>query len=162
MSPLYVTCMSLLLVSHFPYAFWGVGFFFFTYGSFRHLVGLLGRGISPALRPLPTHRKTQHRQTQTHIHAPSKIRTCDPNVRAAEDSTCLRSRGHWDRHMHVSPFLIRPSHCIWWGIQNMRLRIMQCVQTGSGAHPASYPMGNRGSFPGGKAAGAWSWPLTSI
>jgi hypothetical protein len=36
------------------------------------------------------------------------------------------------------------------------------VQNGSGAHPASYPMGNRGSFPGGKATGAWSWPLTSI
>jgi len=36
------------------------------------------------------------------------------------------------------------------------------VQTGSGAHPASYPMGTRGSFPGGKAAGTWSWPLTSI
>jgi hypothetical protein len=29
-----------------------------------------------------------------------------------------------------------------------------CVQKGSGAHPASYPMGTRGSFPGGKAAGA--------
>jgi hypothetical protein len=28
------------------------------------------------------------------------------------------------------------------------------VQTGAGAHPASYPMGTRGSFPGGKAAGA--------
>jgi hypothetical protein len=28
------------------------------------------------------------------------------------------------------------------------------VQTSSGAHPASYPMGTRGSFPGGKAAGA--------
>jgi hypothetical protein len=28
------------------------------------------------------------------------------------------------------------------------------VQTGSGAHPASYPMSTRGSFPGGKAAGA--------
>jgi hypothetical protein len=28
-----------------------------------------------------------------------------------------------------------------------------CVQTGSGAHPASYTMGTRGSFPGGKA-----WP----
>jgi hypothetical protein len=26
-----------------------------------------------------------------------------------------------------------------------------CVQTGSGAHPASYPMGSGGSFPGGKA-----------
>jgi len=32
------------------------------------------------------------------------------------------------------------------------------VQTGSGAHPASYTIGTRGSFPGGKAAGAWSWP----
>jgi hypothetical protein len=28
------------------------------------------------------------------------------------------------------------------------------VQNGSGAHPASYPTGTRGSFPGGKAAGA--------
>jgi hypothetical protein len=30
------------------------------------------------------------------------------------------------------------------------------VQNGSGAHPASYPAGTRGSFPGGKAAGASS------
>jgi len=36
------------------------------------------------------------------------------------------------------------------------------VDTGSGIHPASYPVGNRGSFPGGKEAGAWSWPLNSI
>jgi hypothetical protein len=28
------------------------------------------------------------------------------------------------------------------------------VQNGSGAHPASYPMGSRGSFPGDKAAEA--------
>jgi len=28
------------------------------------------------------------------------------------------------------------------------------VQNGSGAHPASYPMVTRGSFPGGKAAEA--------
>jgi hypothetical protein len=28
------------------------------------------------------------------------------------------------------------------------------VQSGSGAHPASYPMGTMGSFPGGKVAGA--------
>jgi hypothetical protein len=26
-----------------------------------------------------------------------------------------------------------------------------CVQTGSGVHPASYPVGTRGPFPGGKA-----------
>jgi hypothetical protein len=36
------------------------------------------------------------------------------------------------------------------------------VQDDSGAHPASYPMSTRGSFPGGKAAGSWSGPLTSI
>jgi hypothetical protein len=28
-----------------------------------------------------------------------------------------------------------------------------CIQKGSGAHPASYPMGTRGSFPGDKTAG---------
>jgi hypothetical protein len=28
------------------------------------------------------------------------------------------------------------------------------VQTGSGAYPASYPLGTMGSFPGGKAVGA--------
>jgi hypothetical protein len=36
------------------------------------------------------------------------------------------------------------------------------VQNGSGAHPASYPMGTRGSFSGGRASGAWSWPFTFI
>jgi hypothetical protein len=28
------------------------------------------------------------------------------------------------------------------------------IENDSGAHPASYPMGTRGSFPGDKAAGA--------
>jgi hypothetical protein len=36
------------------------------------------------------------------------------------------------------------------------------VQNGSGAHPASYPMGTWGFFPGDKAAGAWRWLLTSV
>jgi hypothetical protein len=36
------------------------------------------------------------------------------------------------------------------------------VQNGSGIHPASYPRGTKVSFPGGKVAGAWSWPFTSI
>jgi hypothetical protein len=31
---------------------------------------------------------------------------------------------------------------------------LHLVQNGSGVHPASYPMGSRGPFPGGKAAGA--------
>jgi hypothetical protein len=39
--------------------------------------------------------------------------------------------------------------------------LQYCVQTGSGAHPASYPMGTGGSFPGSKVATVWSWPLTT-
>jgi len=40
-----------------------------------------------------------------------------------------------------------------------RVRILaHRVQTGSGAHP----MGTGGSFPGGKAAEAWTWPFVSI
>jgi hypothetical protein len=38
------------------------------------------------------------------------------------------------------------------GAGNFSLR--HRVQNGSGAHPASYPMGTRGSFLGGKAAGS--------
>jgi hypothetical protein len=34
------------------------------------------------------------------------------------------------------------------------LSLHRRVQNGSGAHPAPYPMGTRGSFPGGKAEGA--------
>jgi hypothetical protein len=36
------------------------------------------------------------------------------------------------------------------------------VQTGPRAHPASYTIGNVGSFNGNKVAGVWSWPLTSF
>jgi hypothetical protein len=44
---------------------------------------------------------------------------------------------------------------MWFGVwvpagtENFSLH--HCVQTGSEAHPASYPMGTRSSFPGGKA-----------
>jgi hypothetical protein len=31
---------------------------------------------------------------------------------------------------------------------------LRVIQTGSGAHPASYPMGTGGFFPGGRTAGA--------
>jgi len=37
-----------------------------------------------------------------------------------------------------------------------------CFQIGSVAHTASCPMGSGGSYPGGKAAGARTWPLTTI
>jgi hypothetical protein len=40
--------------------------------------------------------------------------------------------------------------------------LLHHIQPSSGAHPASYPMGTRGCFPGGKAVRVWSWQLTSI
>jgi hypothetical protein len=46
------------------------------------------------------------------------------------------------------------------GAENFSLR--HRVQNGSGAHPTHYPMGIKGSFPGCKAADAWSWLLISI
>jgi hypothetical protein len=38
--------------------------------------------------------------------------------------------------------------------KDKRFSLLHSVQIGSGAHPASYPMGARGSFSRGKAAGA--------
>jgi hypothetical protein len=40
--------------------------------------------------------------------------------------------------------------------------ILLCKTIFGGSHPASYPVGTGGSLPGGKASGAWNWPLTSI
>jgi hypothetical protein len=45
-----------------------------------------------------------------------------------------------------------------WG---QEFSLLHVVQTGSGVHPASYPMGTGGSLPGGKAAGADQSPPTS-
>jgi hypothetical protein len=45
--------------------------------------------------------------------------------------------------------------------QGQEVSLLHVVQTGSGVQPTSYPMGTGGSSPGGKAAEAWSWPLTS-
>jgi hypothetical protein len=36
----------------------------------------------------------------TDIHALSRIRTHDPSVRASEDSSCLRPRGHCNRQVY--------------------------------------------------------------
>jgi hypothetical protein len=40
--------------------------------------------------------------------------------------------------------------------------LLHSVQNISGGYAPSYPLGTGGNFPGVKAAGAWSWPLTSI
>jgi hypothetical protein len=51
-----------------------------------------GSGVHPTSYPMST--------GGSDIHALSGIRTHDPNVRASEDSSCLRPRGRCDRQWH--------------------------------------------------------------
>jgi hypothetical protein len=56
-------------------------------------------GDQPVARPLHTRRttQTQNKRTQTDIHVSRGIRTQDRNVRAGEDGSCVRQRGHCNR-----------------------------------------------------------------
>jgi hypothetical protein len=71
----------------------------------------------------------------------------------------------------VSPSIVPKSHdssvgiALGYGLDDRSSRVrfpagagnfslQHLIQNGSGAHPASYPMGTEGSFPGCKAAGA--------
>jgi hypothetical protein len=66
---------------------------FFSFLIYTQFVGLLLRGS--ARRKAATY--TQNKRTHTDIHALSGIRTHDPSVRADEDGSCLRPRGHCAR-----------------------------------------------------------------
>jgi hypothetical protein len=48
-----------------------------------------------------TQKNTNTEETHTDICASSGIRTHDPSVRAAKDSSCLRERGHSDRRKDI-------------------------------------------------------------
>jgi hypothetical protein len=97
------------------------------------------------------------------IHSSSGFRTPDPSVRADEDGSCLRPRGHCDRppmnsvdiRAGIAQSVRRPT--MDWTV---RVRfparasdssLPHSVQNDSGAHPASYSMGTGGCFPAGKA-----------
>jgi hypothetical protein len=73
-------------------------FFSFQFLNFRKSIGLLGRGS--ARRKAAVYTNTEW--TQTNIYASSGFRTHDPDVRAGEDISCLRLRGHCDRR----PFFV--------------------------------------------------------
>jgi hypothetical protein len=55
-------------------------------------IGLLGLRISPSQG------RYLHTEQHKHNHASSRIRTHYPNVRAGGEGSCLRLRGHCDRH----------------------------------------------------------------
>jgi hypothetical protein len=51
-----------------------------NYGAYRQSVGLLGRGISPVARPIPTQEDTNTEEMRTDIDASSGMRTHNPSV----------------------------------------------------------------------------------
>jgi hypothetical protein len=60
-------------------------------------------GDQPVATPLTAHRMAQTQKKHTDIHASSRNRIHDPSVRASEDSSCLRPRGHCDLPKLVYP-----------------------------------------------------------
>jgi len=75
---------------------------------------------------------------------------------------------------HVTIYYASTEHCLptdillpqcvfmaWCLVKGRGNFTFYCVQSGSGAHAASYPMGTGGS-PRGKAVGTWSLPLNSF
>jgi hypothetical protein len=92
----------------------GPGFFYSVVIFFTQTVGLLGWGISRLQgRYLHTGQHKYRINAHKHIHALSGIRTHDSSVRASEESSCLRPRGHCDRQ---------------WKHIRMRIRIMKCYK----------------------------------
>jgi hypothetical protein len=69
-----------------------------------HTVGMTPwTGDQPVSRPLPAYRTAHIEYThKIDIHASNGIRIHDPFVRAGEDGSCLRPRGHCDRQSLLS------------------------------------------------------------
>jgi hypothetical protein len=79
-------------------------------GNIVHLkcksLRLLGRVISLSQGRYLHTKQHKHIINVNNIHALSGIRTHDPSVRAAEDSSCLRPRDHSDRQLCLLPYEI--------------------------------------------------------
>jgi hypothetical protein len=88
--------------------FVGLVLFFSFVIFFTQTVGLLGQVISPSQGLYLYIGQHKHRiNAHADIHALNGIRNHDPSVRANEDSSCLRLRGHRDRNLYSSANIIR-------------------------------------------------------
>jgi hypothetical protein len=76
-------------------------------------------------KPLPKHRTIQHRNTQTHIHAPSRIRTCDLNVQALVDSEVLS----YICEITYVAFLVRLTSCYEALLHSVLQNALTCERT---------------------------------
>jgi hypothetical protein len=86
----------------------GPGLFFSSVIIFTQSVWPVRWVISPSQgRYLDTGQHEHRIDLHTNIRALSWIRTHDPSVRAGEDSSCLKPRGHYDRREVLIPIKIR-------------------------------------------------------
>jgi hypothetical protein len=72
----------------------------------------------------------------------------------------LQSNRRTDRHGEADWRTFEAVSVTYEGLKNID-RKPHVVQTGSGVHSISYPMGTGSSSPVGKGAAAWNWPLTT-
>jgi hypothetical protein len=86
-----IPCIFYSCCSHLEHRASVKSFVSLQFRNLRHSVEFHRRGISPSQGRYLT--KTQN----TDIHALSGIRTHDPSVRAGEDISCHRPRGHSER-----------------------------------------------------------------
>jgi hypothetical protein len=88
--------------------------------SYTQSVGLLGRGISP-LQSLYLRTEQYKHTINAHnidMHVLSGIRTHDRSVRADEDGSCLRPRGHCYRLVTGWPYKIFQFYQSGWSLRN--------------------------------------------
>jgi hypothetical protein len=126
-----------LLGSLLPY--WSTGLIT-QFLDLSQAVGLLGRVISSSQGLYLNTGQHTHRKTRTHIKYPCPRRYSNPQSRSLSDRRLF---------MPQTARLPRPARVpVGAGFSYFH------VQTRTGEHPASYPMGTGGSFLGGKAAEA--------
>jgi hypothetical protein len=105
----------------------------------------ISKRLNPYFRP----------ETKTRVRQMTRVHKTNSHDIFPQDILGLKINKYWHAGLRAVCSVVR----VPAGAGNFSLH--HRVQTGSGAHPASYPVVTKGSFPGGKAAGAWSWPLTS-
>jgi hypothetical protein len=98
----------------------------------------------------------QDRTQLSRIHYSSNEALLNPAFAWSDKETLTKNRklGQWVTKFHFG--LDSGGSRVRFPAEDGNFSFHHRVQNGSEAHPASYPMGTRGSFPGGKAAGAWS------
>jgi hypothetical protein len=88
--------------------------FYFSFLIF-YIVGRTSlTGDQPVARPLPTHKKDTDTEKTPQTSMPwVEFEPPDPSLRASEDSSCLRRRGHCYRHFlcTCTKLILRTSTC---------------------------------------------------